>query len=69
MRALGCRKEHVQRPCGAGNCGTLGKKERKILWLDQIEQKQGVGDASGEVRGPERHMLCKYFGFQVKKAK
>lgn len=67
MRALGCRKEHVERPCGPGNPGTLGKKGRKILWLDQIEQQQGVADVSGEVSGgPERHTLGKYFGFQVK---
>lgn len=39
----------MQRPCGAGSHGTLEKSERKILWLDWREQKQGVGDASGEV--------------------
>lgn len=56
MRALRCRKEHVQGSCGAGNCGTLGKKKRKVLWLDQNKRGK-VGEASGEVKGPERHAL------------
>lgn len=52
------QKRAVQRPCGPGNPDTLREKERKILWLDQTEQQQWVGDASGEVsRSRETYAL------------